>query len=57
MAGIFDYRFGEFLREATDEEYERYKEELGSLTPRARQAMLVDGRPYGFPGLTIWMEE
>lgn len=57
MAGIFDYRFGDFLRRATKDEYKRYLSQIAKLPSSERTVGAVDGEPYGFPGLTIWMEE
>lgn len=57
MAGIFDYRFGEFLRKATKDEYKRYLSQIAKLPSSERTVGAVDGEPYGFPDTTIWMEE
>jgi hypothetical protein len=57
MAGIFSYRYGDFLRKATRDEYKRYLSQIAKLPSSERTVGVVDGERYGFPGLTIWMEE
>jgi len=57
MAGIFDYRFGDFIRKATPEEYKRYLSEIAHLPQSERAVGVVDGAPYGLPDRVIWMEE
>ena len=57
MAGIFDYVAGEFIREATADEYRRYLGEIARLPQPERFVGAVDGTPYGLPDRVIWMEE
>lgn len=57
MAGIFDYRFGDFIRKATADEYKRYLSEIAHLPQSERSVGAVDGAPYGLPDRVIWMEE
>jgi hypothetical protein len=57
MAGIFDYQAGEFIREATADEYRRYLREIAHLPQSERFVGAVDGTPYGLPDRVIWMEE
>ena len=57
MAGIFDYVIGEFIREATADEYRRYLREIARHPRPKRAVKAVDGEDYGLPDRIIWMEE
>ena len=57
MSGIFDYVAGEFIREATADEYRRYLKAIAHLPQSERFVGAVDGTPYGLPDRVIWMEE
>lgn len=57
MAGIFDYRFRDFIRKATACEYTRYLKEIAHLPRSERDVKAVDGEDYGLAGRIIWMEE